>query len=88
MDPELVSEVNQLKAQVPQMQMAHEKQESEMNQMRKLIAMLVEGNAHRDNEPNNIPNTTSPPMMPKSFVGSGACDILFWFHLYTRNCWV
>lgn len=64
------SEVNQLKAQVmqmqmahenqvTQMQMAHEKQESETTEMRKLIVMLMEGNAHRNNAPSIIPNTTS-----------------------------
>jgi hypothetical protein len=52
-----------------------------MTQIRKLLAMLVEGNAYRDNAPNIIPNTTSPSMMPKShlWVG-GAGYILFWFH--------
>jgi hypothetical protein len=42
--------------------------------------MLVEGNAHRDNALNIIPNSTSPPVMPKSSVGTGAGDVLFWFH--------
>jgi hypothetical protein len=57
------------------MQMAHEKQECEMTQIRKIIAMLVDGNANRDNAPNNIPNTTSPPVMPKSSVGGGVGDL-------------
>jgi hypothetical protein len=76
-DPELVSEVNQLKDQVTQMQMAREKQDNEMTEMRKLIAMLVEGNVHRDNVSNIILKTTSLPVMHKLSVGNGAGNILF-----------
>jgi predicted Mrr-cat superfamily restriction endonuclease len=74
--PELVSEVNQLKDQVTQMQMARDKQDSEMTEMTKLIAMLMEGNAHRENAPNIISKTTFLPVMPKLSVGNGTCDIL------------
>jgi hypothetical protein len=50
--------------------------------MRKLIAMLMEGKEsffveHRGNAPNNIPDTTSPPVRPKSSVGSRAGEMLF-----------
>jgi hypothetical protein len=76
-DLELVSEVNQLKDQVTQMQMAREKQDSEMTEMRKLIAMLMKGNAPRDNVLNIIPKTTSLLVMLKLSVGSGVGDILF-----------
>jgi hypothetical protein len=59
------------------MQMAREKQDSEMTKIRKLIAMLMEGNAHRDNAPNIISKTTSLPVMHKLSVGNGTSDILF-----------
>jgi len=61
-DPELVSQVNELKDKVTH--------ESEMAQIRKLLAMVLERNAHWGNAPNNIPDTTSPPVIPKSYVGS------------------
>jgi hypothetical protein len=50
--------------------------------MRKLIAMLIEGKEsffaeHRGNAPNNIPDTASPPVRPRSSVGSQADEMLF-----------
>jgi len=81
-DPDLASHIIELKAQMTQMQIAHE---GEMAQMRKLFAMLIEGSAHRGNTPNNIPDIIFPHVIPKSSMGSGAGDILFWYHFYTRN---
>jgi hypothetical protein len=39
--------------------------------MRKPLAMVLERNVHWSNAPNNIPDT-SPPVIPKSYVGSRA----------------
>ncbi|XP_062160249.1 uncharacterized protein LOC133867485 isoform X2 [Alnus glutinosa] len=68
-DPELASHINELKAQMTQMQILHE---GEMAQMRKLFAMLIEGSAHRSNAPNNISDIISPHVIPKSSMGRGA----------------